>query len=97
MLKNLSKHELCILKYELLSEYMLPSDAVRVFYDEVHEIYKAQFLKKDGLKARQMNVDLLTKDGVDTKALQRQLEKYFIKTEPKGTEFVEIKVENKND
>ena len=92
MLKKLSKHELSILKHELLDNLMLYPDGLRVFFDERYGMYKISFLKKDALKARQLDVDLLTKDDVDTKALQRQLEEYFIKTEPKGTEVVETKV-----
>lgn len=95
MLKELSKYDLAILKHELAINKMLFPDGIRVFYDEVHDIHKAQFLKKDELKARQLDVDLLTKEDVDTKALQRQLEEYFIKTEPKDTEFIRVKVEDK--
>ena len=96
MLKKLSKHELSILRQELLNNLMLYPDGLRVFFDERYGMYKISFLKKDALKARQMDVDLLTKDEVDTKALQRQLEKFFIRPEPKGTEFVEVKVGGKN-
>lgn len=92
MIKKLSKHELSILKHELLDNLMLYPDGLRVFFDERYNMYKISFLKKDALKARQMDVDLLTEDGVDTKSLQRQLKKFFIKPVPKGTDAVEVKV-----
>ena len=92
MLKKLSKHELSILRQELLSKLMLYPDELRVFFDERDGMYKISFLKKDALKARQMDVDLLTKDKVNTKALQRQLEEFFIRPELKGMDAVEVKM-----
>lgn len=94
MLKELSKHDLSILKRELTLNKMLLPDGIRVYYDETHEIYKAQFLKKDGLKARQMDVDLLTKEDVDDLAVERQLKMYFMSpmSKPLGTDTVEVKV-----
>lgn len=91
MIEKLSKHELSLLRQELLNNLMLYPDGVRVFFDEHYAMYKISFLKKNALKAKQMDVDLLTKDEVDTKALQRQLEEFFIRPEPKGTDFVEVK------
>lgn len=92
MIKKLSKHELSILKHELSDNLMLYPDGVRVFFDERYNLYKISFLKKDALEARQMNIDLLTDDSVDTKSLQRQLEKFFIKPVPKGKYMVKVKV-----
>lgn len=97
MLKELSKHDLAILKHELAISKMLFPDGIRVFYDEAHRVYKAQFLKKDELKARQLDVDLLTKEDVDDFAIERQLKMFFMSPMPKplGTDMVKVEVENK--
>lgn len=89
-LKKLNKADIRIIRIELTNNDMLLPDTVRVRYNEVYDLWQIVFAKKYGRKAKQLNISLPFNKDVDELALERQLEREFVKPKPlpKGTILV---------
>lgn len=81
-LKRLNKADIRIIRTELANNDMLLPDTVRVRYNEMYDLWQIVFVKKYGLKAKQLNISLLFNKDVDDIALERQLEREFMKPKP---------------
>ena len=89
-LKKLNKADIRIIRTELTNNDMLLPDTVIVRYNEMYDLWQIVFAKKYGRKAKQLNINLLFNKDVDEFALERQLEREFVKPKPlpKGTILV---------
>ena len=87
-LKKLNKADIRIIRTELTNNDMLLPDTVRVKYNEVYDLWQIVFAKKYGRKAKQLNISLPFNKDVDEFALERQLDREFVKPKPKGTILV---------
>ena len=90
-LKRLNKADIRLIRTELANNDMLLPDTVRVKYNEICDLWQIVFVKKYGRKAKQLNIPLLSFDrDVDEFAIERQLDREFVKPKPlqKGTILV---------
>lgn len=89
-LKRLNKADIRIIRTELTNNDMLLPDTVRVRYNEMYDLWQIVFAKKYGRKSKQLNISLPFNKDVDEFALERQLDREFVKPKPlqKGTILV---------